>query len=158
MIDTPGILDTSVVKLMGGYKNWLPAYAGEQERILTELVKMYTMAPQGFDAIILVAKFGARFTAEDAQALNLLKCFLGKESESHMILLLTRGDEAARNARKKSVSPVDKYVRQWIDGMPEWVRDFIHKIGDRLVLFNNSLDVDKEDYHRQLTGLTQVSP
>lgn len=160
MIDTPGILDTSVVKMMSGYKSWLPAYKDEQERILTEFTTMYTMAPQGLDAIILVAKFGVRFTAEDAEALNLLKRFLGKESVGHMILLLTRGDEAERNARRKKVSPVEKYVKQWIRGMPEWVRDFIHQIGDRIVLFNNLLDADTEPeaYHRQLKGLIEVSP
>ena len=159
MIDTPGILDTSVVKMMGGYKYWLPAYKEVQERTLTELATMYLMAPQGFDAIILVAKFGARFTAEDAEALNLLKRFLGKESESHMILLLTHGDEAERNARRKKVSPVMKYVRQWINAMPEWVRDFIHQIGDRVVLFNNLLEADteREAYHRQLQELIEVS-
>ena len=144
--------------MMRSYKSWLPAYRDEQERILTELVKMYTMAPQGFDAIVLVAKFGARFTAEDAEALKLLKRFLGKESEGHMILLLTRGDEAEYNAKRKKVLPVDKYVKQWIDGLPDWVRDFIHQIGDRIVLFNNLLedDTDSEAHHRQLNGLIEV--
>ena len=158
VIDTPGILDTAIVKMMRSYKSWLPAYKDDQERILTELAKMFSMAPQGFDAIILVAKFGARFTAEDAEALKLLKHFLGKESEGHMILILTRGDEAERNAKKKKVSPVERYVKQWIGGMPDWVQDFIHQIGDRIVLFNNLLDVDtdSEVYHRQLSRLIEV--
>ena len=158
VIDTPGILDTNIVKKMSGLRSWLPAYREDQERILKELANMYTMASNGFDAIILVAKFGARFTAEDAEALKLLKAFMGVESESHMILILTRGDEAERNAKRKKVLSVDRYVKEWIDGMPVWVQDFIHRIGDRIVLFNNLLEADtnSEAYHRQIKTLTEV--
>ncbi|KAL9985811.1 hypothetical protein ACROYT_G008259 [Oculina patagonica] len=158
VIDTPGILDTEIVKKMSGLRSWLPAYRDDQKRILTELVKMYTMAPNGFHAIILVSKFGTRFTAEDAEALKLLKAFLGIESQGHMILLLTRGDDAARSAKKKKVSSVEEYVKQWIRGLPDWVQDFLHKIGDRVVLFDNLLDpeTDSEAYNRQLKNLTEV--
>ena len=158
VIDTPGILDTNVVHKMIGFRSWLPAYRDDQQRVLTELAKMYTLAPKGFDAIILVVTFGARFTAEDAEALKLLKAFLGKESESHMILILTRGDDAERNAKRKKVLPVEKYVKQWIGGMPDWVQDFIHRIGDRIVLFNNLLDVDEdyEAYKQQRNKLIEV--
>lgn len=158
VIDTPGILDTNVVKKMSGFSAWLPAYREEQERILKELTNMYVKAPHGFDGIILVSKFGERFTAEDAEALKLLKAFMGKKSEGHMILLLTRGDEAERNARRKKILPVDKYVKQWIDGMPEWVRNFIREIGDRIVLFNNILEADKqpEAYQNQREELAKV--
>ncbi len=158
VIDTPGILDTNVVKKMSGLRSWLPANRANQERILKELAKMYTMAPKGFDAIIIVVRFGERFTAEDAEALKLLTAFLGKEAEGHMILLLTHGDEAERNAKKKKILPVDRYVKQWIGGLPDWVKDFIHQIGDRVVLFNNLLDSDtaSEAYNRQLKELVEV--
>lgn len=116
------------------------------------------MAPDGFDAILLVVKFGERFTAEDAEALKLLAAFMGEKAEGHMILLFTRGDQAARNARKKGVSSVDDYVKQWISGMPEWVRDFIDRIGDRWVLFNNLLDADENPvaYQGQQRRLIEV--
>ena len=144
VIDTPGISK--------------PVYRKGQQRILTELSKMYTMAPQGFDAIILVAKFGQRFTAEDGEVLKLLKAFLGAESECHMILLFTHGDQTERNAKRQNILPVDKCVKQWIGGMPDWVQNFIHRIGDRIVLFNNLLeaDTDSEAYHRQLDRLIEV--
>lgn len=157
VIDTPGILDTNVVKKMSGLRAWLPAYREDQERVLKELTNMYVKAPRGFDGIILVSKFGERFTAEDAEALKLLKAFMGKESEGHMILLLTRGDEAARNAHRKKILPVDKYMTQWIDGMPEWVKVFIRKeIGDRVVLFNNILEPQELGYRKQRQHLVQV--
>lgn len=159
VIDTPGILDTRVVNMMCGLSSWLPAYREDQKRILTELANMYTKAPDGFDAIILVAKYGERFTAEDGEALKLLTAFMRKESEAHMILLLTRGDDAERNARRKGILPADKYVREkWIPGMPDWVRKFINRIGDRVVLFNNLLDADKEPeaYHKQRQQLIEV--
>jgi len=158
VIDTPGILDTNIVKKMSGWGPWLPAYREEQKRILKELTNMYTMAPDGFDAILLVAKFGERFTAEDADALKLLTAFMGKKAEGHMVILFTRGDQAKHNADKKGFSSVDDYVKQWISRLPEWVRDFIHRIGDRWVLFDNWLDADTDPmaYQRQRRRLIEV--
>ena len=60
------------------------------EKTLTELCKMFAMAPQGFDAIILTIKYGSRFTEEDSKVLRLLKEFMGKEFTDVMILLVTR--------------------------------------------------------------------
>lgn len=158
VIDTPGILDTNIVKKMHSWGAWLPAYREDQKKVLRELTNMYTKAPDGFDAIILVSKFGERFTAEDGEALKLLTAFMGKEAEGHMIMLFTRGDEAERNARKKKVSSVDDYVEQWLTGMPEWVKDFICRIGNRKVLFNNILDADEnpEAYQKQRLQLIEV--
>ena len=158
VIDTPGILDTNVVKKMSSCGSWLPAYREDQKRILRELTNMYTMAPDGFDAILIVVQYGVRFTAEDAEALKLLTAFMGEKAEGHMILLLTRGDQAALNARKKGVSSVDDYVKQWISGMPEWVKDFIDRIGDRWVLFNNLLDAHENPvaYQGQRRRLIEV--
>lgn len=158
VIDTPGILDTKVVKKMSSWGSLLSWRRDDQKRILRELTNMYTMAPDGFDAILLVVKFGERFTVEDAEALKLLTAFMGKKAEGHMILLFTCGDQAAHNARKKGVSSVDDYVEQWISGLPEWVRSFIHRIGDRWVLFNNRLDAEEAPhaYQEQQRRLIEV--
>jgi len=158
VIDTPGILDTNIVKKMHSWGAWLPAYREDQKKVLRELTNMYTKAPDGFDAIILVSKFGERFTAEDGEALKLLTAFMGKEAEGHMIMLFTRGDEAERNARKQKVSSVDDYVEQWLTRLPEWVKDFICRIGNRKVLFNNILDADEnpEAYQKQRLQLIEV--
>lgn len=158
MIDTPGIIDTSSVKKMTSKGRYWYRYRKDEERILTELAKMFVYAPQGFNAFLLTLKFGARFTSEDGEALKLLKAFLGEEALDYMILLLTHGDEAEANARKRQ-TPVDEYVKQWIDGMEDWVKGFIYDdLKGRVVLMNGILDPKEqpEAYKKQLRKLIEV--
>ena len=98
MIDTPGVLDTTAVQhiKLGNILKGKVFKSGNRETqdlILREVYKIFEMAPQGFDAIALVVKYGARFTNEDEQALKLLQSFLGNESKEYMILILTWGDQ-----------------------------------------------------------------
>lgn len=120
---------------------------------------MFVLAPRGFHAILLLVKFGTRFTPDDAEALIFLQTFLSEEATNYMILLLTHGDQAEHNARKGDV-PVDKYVHNWIEEMDDWVREFVReKIGGRVVLMNGLLDPDKEPeaHKKQLCKLIEVS-
>ena len=116
------------------------------------------MAPKGFDAIILVAEYGARFTSEDEKALNLLNDFLGKESNECIILLLTHGDQAVYHAKDKKTSP-EEVVKEWIGTLPEWVQTFIKEIKHRVVLFDNMLreDENPEAFKKQLSNLIEVN-
>lgn len=143
--------------MTGKWKYW-PGYREDQEKILTEVSKMFAYAPGGFNAILLTLKFGSRFTEEDGKALKLLKDFLGVEALDYMILLLTHGDEAEFHARKKQI-PVDAYVKKWIDEMEEWVEKFIrNELKDRWVLMNGRLDPNEqpEAYKKQLRKLIEV--
>lgn len=158
VIDTPGVIDTSTVKRMVGLEKYWHAYGEDQKRILMVLAKMFVYAPQGFNAFILTFKFGTRFTAEDSQALIMLKKFLGKEALDYMILLLTHGDQAEVRARKKG-TPIDEYVKHWIDEMETWVKEFVHdELKDRVVLMNGMLEPNEqpEAYKKQLRKLIEV--
>lgn len=120
---------------------------------------MFVLAPRGFHAILLLVKFGQRFTPEDGKALQMLRRFLGEKATNYMILLLTHGDDAEYDARMSNV-PVDEYLKQWIDEMEEWVRKFIQEtIGGRVALINGRLEADKqpEAYKKQLRKLIEVS-
>ena len=127
------------------------------EKTLTELCKMFAMAPQGFDAIILTIKYGSRFTEEDSKALRLLQRFMGKEAIEVMILLLTWGDQAVLHAKEKKIS-VQDVVSRWLRTMPQWVQDFIKDIEDRVIVFNNTLreEEDPETFKIQLSQLIEV--
>ena len=163
MIDTPGVLDTSAVqhitrvKLLKG-KVFKSGDRETQDLILREVYKIFGMAPQGFDAIVVVVKYGARFTNEDEQALKLLQTFLGNESKEYMILILTWGDQAVHHAEEKGVS-LDDWIDTWISKLPTWVQEFIADIKGRVVLFDNCLTEDKnpEAYKIQLSKLIEVN-
>jgi len=163
VIDTPGVLDTSAVahmKLLNIVKSkvFQSDHRKAQDLILREVYKVFGMAPHGFNAIVLVVKYGARFTNEDEQALNLLETFMGNESKEYMILLLTWGDQAAHHAEEKGVS-LDEWIKTWISKLPPWVRKFLAEIKDRVVLFDNCLKEDKnpEAFKIQLCEFIEVN-
>lgn len=158
VIDTPGVLDTSSIKSLRTVNLTSQARYVEKQ-ILLELNKMFALAPRGFDAIILVARYGDRFTKEDGQALKLLTSFLGKESKEYMILLLTYGDQAkihAEQAEKKTTP--EECVFEWIESLPQWVKDLVDDIKRRVVLFDNRLkEEENPEAKKQLSHLIKVS-
>ena len=113
--------------------------------------------PMGFDGFILVAKYGCRFTAEDAQALKMLQKLLGQEAYDNMILILTHGDQAERDAEENGKT-VDEALANWLESLPAWVKEFVDAIKNRVFLFNNCLRLEKEpdEYKKQLSRLIKV--
>lgn len=157
MIDTPGVLDTSTVKRL----KTVPLKSETrhvQKKILKEVYRIFALAPTGFDAIMLVVKFGSRFTDEDGQALQLLINFLGDRSKQYMILILTYGDQARFEAEEAKIS-AEECIRRWISTLPQWVQDYIEDISGRVVMFDNRLREDKDPvgYKEQLTHLIEVN-
>lgn len=125
-----------------------------------EAFRILELAPKGFHAIVLVARYGCRFTDEDARALQLLQRFLGDNVGKYIILVLSFGDQAEHEATADKTPPSpDELVDTWLQTSPDWVQTFIDKIGeDRVVSFNNRLKPHSqpEAYKRQLSKLIKV--
>ena len=157
MIDTPGVLYTATVKRWTAVTLASQARL-DQEKILTEVSKIFALAPRGFDAFLFVARYGSRLTGEDEQALRLLTTFLGNESLKYTILVLTYGDQTKNTVDELNITKEECYM-QWIRSAPAWMRQFVDDINERVVLFNNMLrkEKDPERYKKQLTNLIQVS-
>ncbi|XP_068683033.1 uncharacterized protein [Montipora capricornis] len=157
VIDTPGVLDTSSVKMLKFKILFSSQERQTQKEILKEVYKIFGMAPKGFDAIIIVVKYGCRFTGEDEQALNLLQTFLGTECTNSMILIFTCGDQALFHAKEKGITQED-HIKKWISELPEWVQAFITRINHRWVLFNNHINEaeNPEACKKQLSVLIEV--
>ena len=162
MIDTPGVIDTKIVQQMTSKTSQGKYAVGlmkELEITLKELAKMFLYAPRGFNAILLFAKFGSRFTRDDYDALQMLLKLLTTDALTHMILVLTHGDQAEYNAREQGIA-VDEYLKSWINKMDDWLKKFIHDdLKDRVVLFNCRLKPDQEPeaYKKQLCKLIEVN-
>lgn len=161
VIDTPGIMDTAPVSAMDKLKEKAKSVTGiyneKQQEILRELCKVFAMSPDGLDAIIVTIKYGGRFGLEDAEALKILQKFFGKEADAYIILLLTHGDQAVRDAKKKKRS-IEDHLKWYIETLPDWVQAFIKEIGERRILFDNTLDPDDkpDDCRKQISNLIQV--
>ena len=144
VLDTPGILK------------------GQLDEEIPTILKR---APRGFDAIILVAKYGCRLTDVDAGAVQLLQEFLGDEVKRHVILVLTYADQAEHESKEDRVDEdrelvsLDAYQQLWLGTLPQWAQSFIQQIDERVLFFNNRLrpDSQPEAYKTQLSKLIQVS-
>ena len=161
VIDTPGVLDTSLIQEMNAasgkcFPRWI-TLSTSHSGILQEVAKIFAMAPDGFHAVGIVAKYGQRFTTEDYQALDMLVDFLGVEAINYMIFVLTHADTAKRDARKKNKT-VREVVQEWISGLPLGVQHFIKQINDRVVLFDNLCTPDEhpDDHTKQVTKLLET--
>ena len=161
MIDTPGIMDTAPVTAMEKAKEMAKDVTGlnneKKKDILRELAKVFVMSPDGLDAIIITIRYGERFGSEDAEALKMLTNFFGIEALPYMILILTHGDQAAREASRKNQS-IEDHLEWYIKTLPGWVRNFMKEIEQRRVLFDNRLDSSKnpDDCKKQVSRLLQV--
>ena len=162
VIDTPGVIDTAAVKGITSVTRkakYSLRFKEVLKRTLEEVAKMVLYAPHGFNAILLVAQFGVRFTRDDYDALQILLKFLTEDAKKYMILVLTHGDEAEYNANEEGIA-VDEYLEKWIDKMDEWLKKFIHDdLEGRVVLFNCRLKPDREPkaYKIQLCKLIEVN-
>ncbi|RMX61356.1 hypothetical protein pdam_00025651, partial [Pocillopora damicornis] len=74
-----------------------------------------------------------------------------------MILILTHGDQAARDAKRKKRS-IEDHLTWYISTLPDWVQQFMKEIGGRRMLFDNSLDPTEnpDDCKRQVSKLLQI--
>ncbi|XP_022799198.1 uncharacterized protein LOC111337206 isoform X2 [Stylophora pistillata] len=161
VIDTPGIMDTAPVTAMGKAREFAKNVVGinnkKQQEILRELCKVFAMSPDGLDALLITIKYGGRFGLEDAEALKILQQFFGSEAQPYIILILTHGDQAVRDAKKKKRS-IEDHLKWYITTLPRWVQQFIKEIGERRLLFDNSVDPDEkpDDCKKQVSNLLQV--
>ncbi|XP_068683041.1 uncharacterized protein [Montipora foliosa] len=138
VLDTPGVLK------------------GELEKEVPKILSKY---PNGFDAIVLVAKYGERLTAKDAKALQLLREFLGDKAKDHIILLLTYADQAEHETKEDRVTlSLDAYRELWLQTLPDWAQTFIEEIDERVIFFNNRLSPERnpDAYKTQLSQLIRA--
>ncbi|XP_015769286.1 PREDICTED: uncharacterized protein LOC107347824 [Acropora digitifera] len=161
VIDTPGVIDSKLVKQMASKTSqarYALGFLKELQTPLKELAQMFLYAPRGFNAILLLAKFGSRFTPDDYDALQMLLKFLTADAKKYMILVLTHGDEAEHNASEEGIA-VEEYLKNWINRMDDWLKKFIHDdLKDRVVLLNGKLKPDKEPeaHKKQLCKLIEM--
>ena len=125
VLDTPGVLKGEF----------------ELEKEVPTILSKY---PNGFDAIVLVARYGERLTAKDAKALQLLRKVLGDRAKDKIILLLTYADQAEHETKEDRVTlPLDAYRKHWLTTLPDWAQTFIREIDERVIFFNNRLNPER---------------
>lgn len=154
VIDTPGFMHTGSSTSQGS-KTWLFDHEENQEKVLQEATRMFSQAPDGFDAIALVMKIGTRFTKEDQQTLTLIQEWLGKDAEKNMFLILTCADQARQRAEKQKAS-LYEIKNKFIKSSPR-LQEFVKQIGEnKVLLFDNTLEINTDASKEQVSRFIQV--
>lgn len=119
VVDTPGIFDTEL----------------SNEQTQQEIAKCIGITSPGPHAFILVLSLG-RFTDEEKKTVDhFVKCF-GKTVYQYFIVLFTRKDELEKN---------NMTLEQHLGQVPDSLKSFIKKCGNRTLAFNNELVGEQSD-------------
>ncbi|KAL6087840.1 hypothetical protein STEG23_011791 [Scotinomys teguina] len=128
VVDTPGVFDTEVPD-------------ADTQR---EIARCVALTSPGPHALLLVIPLG-RYTAEDHRATQKILSMFGKKARRFMILLLTRKDDLG-----------DNDFQEYLGDAPDFIKELIHKFGDRYCLFNNKASGAEQKHQRtQLLTLVQ---
>ncbi|XP_059152785.1 GTPase IMAP family member 7-like [Physella acuta] len=127
VVDTPGLGDTRLNN------------KEDTKNAVKEMSEAMVLNPEGYHAILFIVKFGNRFTADDVNAIEILKKIFGKDfMRYHGILLFTGGDifENLRDVRAGQLT-----FDMWVAKQKEkHLQDIIKECGSRTILFNNMSD------------------
>lgn len=106
----------------------------------------------GYDAFILVVKFGEKYTAKMNTSLDLLRKIFGQEFiKDFVILAITCGD-----LFKQQNEGSRKSIEKWCDENPGSFRDLVNECQRRVVLFDNKTR-DQNQRDEQVNKLLKIA-
>ncbi|CAL1526064.1 unnamed protein product [Lymnaea stagnalis] len=110
-----------------------------------EMKKALALNPQGYQAFLLVVRFGVRFTKEDLEIVQILKSTFGNKSlKQYLILLVTHGDNFD--------TKVNGSFKDWCASQTGVFKSLVDECGKRVVLIDNSTQ-DPAKIDRQIDQL-----
>ena len=135
VVDTPGLYDIRCSRKEG-------------KAMFTKAISEAAgMNPEGFDACLLVLKFGDRYKREDVDAVNSLKREFGDNFiKNNCVIIFTAGDnfQAAKISGEVRGSFLD-----WCRAQEGDFKELFQEVSERVVLFNNYGDADTKAIQRE---------
>uniref|UniRef100_A0A2C9JXJ3 AIG1-type G domain-containing protein n=1 Tax=Biomphalaria glabrata TaxID=6526 RepID=A0A2C9JXJ3_BIOGL len=143
VVDTPGIMDTSVNSNEAKIKS------------LEEMYKAISLCPpSGKRAIILVLKYSDRFTKENETCIYIVEKIFGDEClEKCCIILFTHGDQFDENNEEQDVPFT---FEEWCLQQKGELGKLFEKCKKRILLFRKN-DEDKEMNKTQIESLLKTA-
>ncbi|CAL1534882.1 unnamed protein product [Lymnaea stagnalis] len=144
VVDAPGVVDTLSLT---------EENVGEGLKFVTEkLSDAIAMNPRGYNAFLLVAKYGNRFTQEEFEAVETLNKIFGEDFvRKFCILVITNGDSFENDAEDNN----GPSFKEWCDQQTGEFENLLAECNQRAVLFNNGTK-DQEKREDQLDNLIEI--
>ncbi|XP_059175286.1 GTPase IMAP family member 7-like [Physella acuta] len=128
VVDTPGIMDTD----------------DTQRTTLTNIYSAMGLCEEGFNAIVIVLKFGERFTAEKKKAISIIRESFGKDLIKNCIIVMTHG---VMFDYEQTGMSFDVWCRSQTE--PKELVELFQECHYRIVLFYNKLLPETEENKRK---------
>ncbi|XP_059173430.1 uncharacterized protein LOC131953992 [Physella acuta] len=132
VVDTPGVCDTDMSK----------------EELTDILVTSMSASPEGYHALLLVVRYGYRFTKEDEGAIETLKDIFGEETVKNNIILIVNGGESFDTEEEAPD------FNEWCLKQTGNFRRLLEECSRRVVYFANKTK-DKKVIDRQIDQLIE---
>ncbi|CAL1526493.1 unnamed protein product [Lymnaea stagnalis] len=122
VVDTPGVMDTEI----------------HNDQTLPKIFEAMSLCPNGFQALILVTKFGIRYTKEERDTLEVLKEYFGSNFlKDFGVVVMTQGDNFDINHEKDKIT-----FKDWLEKPDKKEQDdsfakLLAECNHRCVLFYN---------------------
>uniref|UniRef100_A0A0B7AT59 AIG1-type G domain-containing protein n=1 Tax=Arion vulgaris TaxID=1028688 RepID=A0A0B7AT59_9EUPU len=106
---------------------------GHAERALSQFAR-------GCNAVIIVLKYGIRFTNQEKNAVNIIRSLFGENIiKNYGVIVMTYGDNFANDMEENGTT-----FETWCQNQTGDVRDLFRECGNRFVLFNNKTNDSKQ--------------
>ncbi|CAC5398056.1 GTPase IMAP family member 1,GTPase IMAP family member 4 [Mytilus coruscus] len=121
LVDTPGLFDTKVLL----------------DETKEEVAKCVAISAPGVHCFLLILQVG-RFSPEEKQTIEELRRLFGEHADRYLIVLFTKIDML-----KGSISDEEKF-RNYLENIPEELKEFLQECDMRCIGFNNRADGKKK--------------
>jgi len=137
VVDTPGLAETRI--------NGSEA----TEKLVEDMAKGISQSPKGFHALILILRYGSRFTEEEYKVVKVLKTMFGDDFvKNFVIVVFTHGELFDSKYRKNPRPFID-----WCKEQKGNLKSLLEECSYRVVLFNNYGDEKVEQQVDELLRL-----
>ncbi|XP_005110990.1 GTPase IMAP family member 7 [Aplysia californica] len=139
VVDGPGIGDTRMQR------------GDAVQKMVQDMGQGIVQCPRGFHALLLVLKYGNRFTEEEFGTIEFLKSLFGPAFvKDFCILVFTHGELFDINNKKRN-PPIS--FEDWRREQKGAINDLFNECDNRAVLFYNSDEEKMEDQLKILLGI-----
>ena len=137
VVDGPGLAETRM-------------NAGDAaKKLVTDMTKGILECPEGFHALVLLLKYGNRFTNEDLHVIETLKSLFGDNFvRDFCIIVFTHGELFDLKHRK-----IPRHFSEWCREQSGALKKLLEECSYRAVVFNNE---DEEKVEGQVDELLSV--
>ncbi|KAI8776287.1 PHLOEM PROTEIN 2 A3 [Biomphalaria glabrata] len=149
VVDTQGYADTGCDQKKGITDNY--------KRLKCQLENALHKCPEGFHAIVYVAKINSRSTKEYLETFQCISSVLGHENfEQFGILLFTHGNELVRtNTDIDGQCDIKSVLLDWLKKQST-LETICNKVKERVILFENSVKKQGHAFSNQKRDLIQM--